>query len=119
MVVYCSVSQVKIDIPSNLKKIKDDKFWKFAAQSWQRLIDKYVPYREGNLSKTVTIKPKEIEYTVPYSLHIYRGEKFNFRKDIHPLAGARWDKRAEPTQKPLLIKEMQAYVDSGKLKLGK
>lgn len=119
MPVYLTVTEVKIDIPDKIKKINDKKFWTFAAQSWQRLIDKYTPYREGNLSKTVTITPKEIEYTVPYSVRVYNGERFNFRKDIHPLAGAKWDKRAEPTQKPLLIREMQAYIDSGKLKLGK
>lgn len=112
-----TVSEIHIDVQGHLNRVRSDKFWTFAATEWKRLYDPYVPYRTGTLANTVTITPGQIEHTVPYAAYIYNGN-FRFRKDQHPKASRRWDKAAEPTQKPKLIHSMQAYVDSGRLKFG-
>jgi len=139
--------EVNIDIPKHLAKIQDDKFWTFAATQWHRLYSPYVPMATGKLMSQVVITPGQIEHTVPYAHYQYTGEvygpnypitqngtvvgffspegqvkhptgrKLNFRKDLHPLASREWDQAARPTQEPKLILSMQAYVDSGKLKL--
>lgn len=99
-----------------MKKIEDDSFWKFAANEWWLLISPYTPMDTGTLWQSVNIHPKEIEYTQPYSHRIYEGN-FNFKTDMHPLASRQWDKAAQPTQEGNLIDAMQAYIDSGRLKL--
>lgn len=111
-----TVSEVRIDIPKHLRKVNDDKFWKFAAQQWHRLYYPYIPYRLGNLADDVDINPHVIEHKAIYAVRMYNGN-FNFRKDEHPLASREWDKAAKPTQLPKLIRAMQAYVDSGRLRL--
>lgn len=110
------VSEVNINIEGHLREVRSDPFWTFAAQQWHRLYQPYVPMRTGTLAQQVVITPGQIEHTVPYAHYIYDG-KFRFRKDLHPLASREWDKAAEPTQKPKLIREMQKYVDGGRLKL--
>ena len=111
-----TVSEVKINIPKHMAKVNDDRFWTFAAQQWHKLYSPYVPFREGMLMNTVRITPHQIEHTVPYAARMYNGH-FNFRKDQHPLASREWDKAAKPTQLPKLVRAMQAYVDSGRLRL--
>lgn len=46
------------------------------------------------------------------------GASLKYNRDKgHPKASAKWDKAAEPTQKPKLISSLQAYIDAGRLKL--
>ena len=111
-----TVSEVKVNIPKHLAKVRDDKFWLYAAQQWHKLYSPYVPFREGVLMNTVRITPNQIEHYVPYAAYIYNGN-FNFRKDQHPLASREWDKAAKPTQLPKLVKSLQAYADSGRLRI--
>lgn len=117
MKIYVTVSKISIDIPKHLGKVRGEKMGLYAAASWHRLYAKYVPYREGYLESTVEIRPWEIEHTVPYARKMYNGN-FNFRKTLHPNASRMWDKAAEPTQKPKLVQELQAFVDRGGLNLG-
>lgn len=105
-----------IDIPKNLEKINNSAFRKFAHTEWNRLIFPYVPFNTGTLAESVNISADCIEYRAPYALSVYKNNR-NYRKDKHPLASAQWDKAAEPTEKPKLIAALQAYVDSGRLKL--
>lgn len=108
--------EVNINIPKHLAKARDPAFWTFAATEWHRLYMPYVPMRTGMLMSQVVITPGQIEHTVPYAHYIY-DNNLRFRRDLHPLASREWDKAAEPTQKPKLIRAMQAYVDSGRLNL--
>jgi hypothetical protein len=110
------IAEIKIDAQAHLRQVRDDAFWTFAAQQWHRLYQPYVPMQTGMLAQQVVITPGQIEHTVPYAHYIYTGH-FRFRKDMHPLATREWDRAAEPTQKPKLIRAMQAYVDSGRLNL--
>lgn len=43
------------------------------------------------------------------------GKSLQYKRDQHPLASAFWDKAAQPTQLPKLIRTMQRYIDSGRL----
>lgn len=99
------------------KAANDPAFWTFAATEWHRLYAPYVPMKEGFLTNNVIIRPKEIEHAVPYARRLYNGTNFRFSKNQHPNASAKWDKAAAATQLPKLISAMQAYIDSGRLKL--
>ena len=94
----------------------DSQLWHFAASEWHRLYGPYVPFRTGTLENQVLITPGEITHTAPYAAKCYSGN-FNFRKDKHPHATAKWDEAAMPTQLPKLTKTLQAYVNSGRLNI--
>lgn len=111
--------QSNLDIPAYIRAIQDPKMWKFAASEWRRLIEPYVPMQTGTLKDTVDVNSSsgqgEIVYKVPYAHYQYEGN-FNHRKDMHPKASRQWDKAALPTEQPKLIRSMQNYVDSGRVK---
>ena len=123
-----------------MAKVRDNKFWEFGANEWWKLITPYTPMETGTTSESVDIKPKEIIYLHPdaHFLHkgelmidpdtgsswarkgvkkVYAGTPLEISKAKHPLATKEWDKAAEPTQKPKLIRAMQGYIDSGGLNL--
>jgi hypothetical protein len=105
--------EARVDIKKHLKNIRSDAFWTYAASEWHRLYDPYVPMETGALKDTVMIRPREIEHTVPYAHRMYEGH-FHFRKHLHPKASRKWDKAAAPTQRPKLIRSLQAAIDSGR-----
>ena len=120
--------------------IESDKFWRFSAKEWQRVLYDYIPHDTNQLRQKVKYKPKEIEYLSPYSTYIYYGMKMvdpqfkvgGFTKDgvtwksrkgvkkvetSEPLMlknGSRlWDKKAVSEKKDLiLIRSMQNYIDN-------
>lgn len=111
-----------IDIPKTLSKIENKQFWTLAAETWQKLIDPYVPFDTGALSQTFNINAtetgSEIEYTQDYAVPVYEKNKNYVKgKEGHLYATAKWDKVAEPVQKPKLIDSLQTYVDSGRINL--
>lgn len=107
---------VNINVQGHMDVIRSDAFWTYAASEWHRLYSPYVPMDTGTLMNTVAIRPKEIEHTQPYARRMYEGH-FNFRKDKHPKASRKWDIAAAPTQAKSLERSLQAYLDSGKVKL--
>lgn len=68
------------------------------------------PVTEGGRVVGFFPKPNRRKHPTGASL------KYNRNKG-HSKASAKWDKAAEPTQKPKLISSLQGYVDSGRLKL--
>lgn len=111
--------QSNLDIPAYIRAIQDPKMWKFAASEWRRLIEPYVPMQTGTLKDTVDVNSSsgqgEIVYKVPYAHYQYEGN-FNHRKDLHPKASRQWDKAALPTEQPKLIRSLQNYIASGRVK---
>lgn len=129
------------------KAENDPAFWTFAATEWHRLFKDYVPMNQGVLYNQISIRPKEIEHTAPYAHYQYEGKVYGpnypimeggraigffsqtnrakkptgkslqYSKQFHPKASAKWDQAAAPTQLPKLARELQAYIDSGRLKL--
>lgn len=118
MKITISVADVSVDVKGLTDGAENDRgFWTYAASEWHRLYSDYVPMDEGTLTNSVIIRPKEIEHTAPYAQYQYNGTNFNFRRDKHPKASAKWDQAAAATQLPNLASSMQAYIDSGRLKL--
>lgn len=141
-------SEMHIDVDKIVGAVDNDAFWTFAATEWWKLYTPYVPMDGGALSQQVVIEPKTITHTAPYAHYLYAGEVYGlnipimqggvivgyfskpgaakhptgaflaYRTDQHPLASARWDKAAEPTEKSALIARLQEFVDGGGLNLG-
>ena len=133
----------KLNFQGHGEKIMNDRaFWTFAATEWHKLYLLYVPVAEGNLGTQVVIRPKEIEHTAPYAHYQYEGivygpnypisDGFNVTgywspphkkptgkrlKYKNAKASAKWDQAAAGTQFPKLIDSLQAYIDSGRIKL--
>ncbi len=109
----------KCDINPNriAAKITENKeFWTIAHTEWWRLYKDYVPFQNGNLMENVTITEKGIKHNEPYAHRMYEGDNFNFHKDKHPLASARWDEAAKPSQLPKLARTLNSYIKSGRFK---
>ena len=122
----------------------DSAFWTYAATEWHRLYSPYVPFESGALRDSVTIAPKTITHNAPYAHYQYTGDVYGPNYPItqngvrvgyysppnrpkhptggklkykNPKAAAKWDQVAAPTQTPKLVSSLQAYIDSGRLKL--
>lgn len=79
-------------VPKKVKKIaSDDRVGMFVASESARLMGPYVPMDTGMLYQQVVLEPFEVTYTQPYAEAIYNGEGYDFSKEKHPLATAKWD----------------------------
>ena len=135
----------KIKVNEALGPVRSDKLWTYAATQWHRLYKDWVPMDQGLLYQNVQIRPKEIIHLSPYAHYMYEGivygpnipisengvitgffsprnrpksptgRKLKFSRQQHPKACAKWDQAAVPVQLPKLVKELQRYVDSGRL----
>lgn len=135
----------KIKVDAALEPVRSDKFWTYASATWYRLYKDWVPMKDGLLYQNVQIAPKTITHLSPYAHYDYigivygpnipisengvitgffsprnrpkspTGRKLKFSKAQHPKACAKWDQAAAPTQLPKLVRELQGYVDSGRL----
>lgn len=146
MKITLSIGDVNVDIRGITAKAENDPaFWKYVAVQWHKQYTPYVPFGEtGLLRSQVTFAPKEITHTVPYAHYQYEGKVYGPNYPIteggravgffsqpnrkkkptgkalkytDPKASAKWDLAAAPTQLPKLARELQAYIDSGRLKL--
>lgn len=74
------LAEIKIDTKKHLGKVRDPRFWKYAAQAWQGLYVDYVPMKSGTLSQQTTITSGQnwgqIEHTVPYARYVYYGNVY-------------------------------------------
>lgn len=142
------VESVNIDIEGHMDRVQGEKFWTYAASEWHRLYRPYCPFREGALYNQVNITggggEGVIEHTAPYAHYLYEGEVYGPNVPItqggavvgyfspvapkHPtgqmmhysgMGSRHWDEAAKPTQFPLLIQSLQAFVDSGALGFSK
>ena len=122
----------------------DSAFWTYAASEWHKLYSPYVPFESGTLRDSVTIAPNTITHNAPYAHYQYTGDVYGPNYPItqngvrvgyysptnrpkhptgkrlkykNPKAAAKWDQVAAATQAPKLISSLQAYIDSGRLKL--
>ena len=111
---------VKINSEEIAAKVMNDTgLWTYAASEWHKLYAPYVPMDTGMLAaKQVRIGKGEIEHFAPYAHRHYEGHfNYGYPGNKHPKASRKWDKAAEPTQKPSLVKAIQGYIDSGKIDL--
>lgn len=95
---------VKIDmrgIGVRTSKLKSSKaLGVYASAEAMRLMDKYVPFRTGNLAGSVRNEPWKVVYVAPYANYVYVGRGMTFSKQVHPLARSYWDRplRRDPQQ---------------------
>ena len=109
-------AEVRVDAQGIAGKLQADALWLHAARQWHRLYEAYVPHDTGRLYEDVQIAPGRIVHNAPYAAYVYGGR---LPAGSGGRASGAWDRAAEPVQKPALIASMQAFVDSGGLKLGK
>lgn len=111
MLEFEPVSTISLNLGLN----KGGKLSTFFANTCAQHMDKYVPYREGNLSQYY-IEDNKIVYDQEYATYQYygiskNGKKFNYTKDIHPLANNYWDRRMWSAEQNTVAKEVQNYAE--------
>ena len=87
---------------------------KFATQTCAIHMDKYVPYRLGNLADYTT-EGNTIVYDQEYAKYQYYGiskggKKLVYSPEKHPLATSYWDKTMLNAEKQDVIKEIQDFM---------
>ena len=145
MRISFGLKSVNINARGMADKLENDSaFWTYAASEWHRLYAPYVPFESGALRDSVTIAPKTITHNAPYAHYQYTGDVYGPNYPItqngvrvgyysppnrpkhptgkrlkykNPKAAAKWDEVAAGTQLPKLVSSLQAYIDSGRLKL--
>lgn len=70
----------------------------------------YTPYVTGNMATNVNITENGIEYIAEYAHRQYTGDDFNFTKDQHPLAQARWGQVAIDLHGDRIAKQIKDYI---------
>lgn len=91
-------------------------------------MDKYVPYRHGDLARSVVLPSGEINrgnvfenaivYNQEYASYVYYGMRRdgshvikNYTTDVHEQAGPYWDERMWSAEKQEVVKEVQNYFN--------
>lgn len=106
--------EVDMNIPRIMASLDDPAFGMFAAETWYKLYEDYVPWNSGTLYDTVRLQPWEIDHIVPYANQVYTTNK-HYRRDKHPKATGRWSDAAEPAERDKLERSLQNYIDIGRL----
>ena len=65
-----------MNVPRILNKVENNQFGLFLASTWKKLIDKYVPRRDGLLMQTVDYRPFTFTYKQPYAHYMYNGKVY-------------------------------------------
>lgn len=102
-----------VDLNRSCNARLNEKAKLFAANEAFRLMTPYVPMDTGMLSQTVDVRPGEVHYKVPYANKQYNGENFNFSKEKHSLATARWDEAMTAARGEDLARAVNAYIKRG------
>ncbi len=76
----------------------------FLANTCFKRMQKYVPFKTGALSTTVTVRPGSVTYELPYAHKQYVSNK---GKGIR---GKYWDKRMKNAEKKQIAQEVEAYA---------
>lgn len=79
-------------------------------QALAEIVDPYVPYDTGALSKNIEVSAEGVRYTEEYASKQYYGEEFNHKTEHHPLATAYWDKVAMQTEKEVLAQRVHDII---------
>ena len=110
------MAKIKVEINVDGKKIANEIITKevriFANEDFWRLYEDFVPMREGNLYNDTYIDETGIVHKAPYAKKMYNGEKFNFSKDKHNKATAKWDKVAYISQGDKLKINIEKFIKS-------
>ena len=80
-------------VAAKVQRIKTDEgLGRYLANEAMRGMDKYVPARTLQLSKSATVsKPFHVRYGAKYATYPFHG-KGKIHQDVHPLATKEWHK---------------------------
>jgi hypothetical protein len=100
-------------IKANLGLGRDGRVLRYAVALIAETMDKYVPYREGNLAQ-YNIEDNKIIYDQEYAKYQYygmskNGKKLIYNTDKHPLATSYWDKEMWSAEKEKVIGQIQNH----------
>lgn len=115
-----------------LQKAISPKAKQFFLMEWYRKMFPYIPFVTGMLASTTDIEklfsPKEametglenidqnIHFKAPYASNMYYGDGFNFTKDQHPWAQARWAQVAAELHGQELVDSLKEFIRRESLK---
>ena len=103
-----------IDTKEIVGKLKlDGKAQAFLTATVAKHMDKYVPFKYGNLRTQRTIEPTVITYNMPYAHAQYVG--FTTGPVLHyttPGTGHHWDRRMLNVETDIIKKELTDYIIS-------
>ena len=89
----------------------------FAANEAKKLMQPFVPMDTGMLANNADVYVENgagvVHYVSPYAHRMYEGEGFDFSREAHPLATARWDKAMMQARGAEFTKAIQDYVKKG------
>lgn len=106
-------ARIKLNKPKIYAKVTNDRFGKFVANAWKRLIDPYTPRDTGQLENNVQIMPFKLWYKQRYANRQYHGYDFNFQKK-NPYSTYEWDRAAEQAgQKDKLYRTLNNALRNG------
>ncbi len=105
--------KVDIDAAKIARKAVTPELKTYANARFYAYMYDYVPFREGFLSSNVQISEECVHFLAPYAVRMYTGERYNFNRDRHPLATARWDGPAFAAKGGQMIAEIEAAYKRG------
>lgn len=102
---------------------KDGPAQAFMTAECAKAMDKYVPYNNGTLARTViengrptsNVTSNSITYAQKYASYVYHGtsksgKQLNYHKDNHPLAGPYWDRRMLSAEQNDIINSVEKFI---------
>ena len=106
---------VKVDIHTAdiARKAVTPQLRTYANARYYAAMYDYIPFRDGMLSANVTVSDECVHFLSPYAAKMYTGDHYNFRKDHHPLATARWDRPAWAAKSRQICEEIEAAYRCG------
>jgi len=115
-----------------LQKATSPDVKRFFLMDWYRKMFPYIPFVTGMLASTMDIEmqrtpeqsmlaglesiDQNIHFKAPYASNMYYGDGFNFTKDQHPLAQARWAQVAADLHGEELVNDLREFIRRESLK---
>ena len=107
-------SKVSIDedmLKAKIEELADDEILMLQIHSlYERMMEPYVPYLNGPLSRTAEVSPECVRYVQPYARRQYYGDDFNHTVEVHPLASARWNEAMLAAQGDVFLEQVQELI---------
>ena len=113
--------QVEVNKRSIGDKVWNTNVWNVGlnydiGRKFAKIVDPWVPYDTGKLSKDITIGTSAISggidvvYTADYASKQYYGDEFHHKTEVHPLASAHWADVAMQTEREHFVKEVEDLI---------
>lgn len=119
-----------------LQKAISPKAKQFFLMEWYRKMFPYIPFVTGTLASTMDFEDgrqihlteaeamkigcenieQNIHFKAPYASNMYYGDGFNFTKDQHPWAQARWAQVAAELHGQELVDSLKEFIRRESLK---